>query len=92
MVECRDGLVDTSPYWVEDEYGGSALDLAPDELADRLRQAVARIGQGEPAPRPAVALAMSLGRDRKSDVKQLIAVSDALRASAPGSITKEAQC
>ncbi|MFJ1746387.1 hypothetical protein ACIOJD_09140 [Streptomyces sp. NPDC088116] len=92
MAAYRDGLVDTSPYWVNQADDSSALDLAPDELADRLCQAVARSGRGEPAPRPAVPLAMSLGRDRESDVRQLIAVSDALRASAPSAKTKETPC
>lgn len=81
IVECRDGLVDISPYLV-DEDDDSALGLAPTELAVRLRQAVATIGQGAPAPRPAVPLAMALGGDREADVRQLIAVSDALRQAA----------
>ncbi|AXG79073.1 MAB_1171c family putative transporter [Streptomyces paludis] len=81
IVECRDGLVDISPY-VVDEEDGALLDLDSAELAGRLREAVARIGQGDPAPRRAVPLAMALGSDRKSDVRQLIAVSDALRPAA----------
>ncbi|MGP3948501.1 MAB_1171c family putative transporter [Streptomyces sp. 7N604] len=81
IVECRDGLVDISPYLVDEEDDSSVLDLDAAELADRLRQAVTRIGQGDPAPRQAVPLAMSLGDDRESDVRQLIAVSDALHPS-----------
>lgn len=81
IVECRDGLVDISPYLVAED-DGAVLDLAPAELAVRLRQATAKIGQGAPAPRPAVPLAMSLGGDRDADVRQLIAVSDALRHTA----------
>jgi len=78
-VECRDGLLDISLYITS---GKQVLDLAPDELAVRLRQAVTRIGEGAPAPRQAVALAMSPGDDQDADVQQLIAVSDALRRAA----------
>lgn len=82
IVECRDGLVDISPYLVDEDDDSSVLDLDAPELADRLHQAVTRFGQGDPAPRQAVPLAMSLGGDRQSDVRQLIALSDALRPSA----------
>lgn len=81
IVECRDGLVDISPYLACSGDGNAVLELAPAELAARLRQAVAEIGQGDPAPRQAVPLAMALGGDRRSDVQQLIAVSDALRTA-----------
>ncbi|MFD6468970.1 MAB_1171c family putative transporter [Streptomyces goshikiensis] len=82
IVECRDGLVDISPHLLEPGEDGKLADVDAKELAARLQRASARIGQGVPAPRPAVALAMSLGSDRQSDVKQLIAVSDALRDAA----------
>ncbi|MFJ8385603.1 MAB_1171c family putative transporter [Streptomyces sp. NPDC094438] len=78
IVECRDGLVDISPYLAGDADERAPLDLDPAELAGRLRQAIARIGEGNPAPRQAMAVAMSLGGDRDADVRQLIAVSDAL--------------
>ncbi|MFF1420643.1 MAB_1171c family putative transporter [Streptomyces sp. NPDC058280] len=81
IVECRDGLVDISPYLLNED-DDDVLDLDSAELAARLRRASARIGQSLPAPRQAVPLAMALGGDRESDVKQLIAVSDALRAAA----------
>ncbi|MGW3163337.1 MAB_1171c family putative transporter [Streptomyces sp. NPDC001142] len=83
IVECRDGLVDISPYLLdEDEDESAVLSADPAELAARLRRAATRIGGGVPAPRPPIPLAMALGSDRRSDVKQLIAVSDALRAAA----------
>ncbi|MGW4883488.1 MAB_1171c family putative transporter [Streptomyces murinus] len=83
IVECRDGLVDISPYLLEeDEDGTTILGLSSAELADRLRRASARIGEGVPAPRQPIPLAMALGSDRQSDVEQLIAVSDALRSAA----------
>ncbi|MFD4337853.1 MAB_1171c family putative transporter [Streptomyces anulatus] len=81
IVECRDGLVDISPYLL-DEGDEAVLSVDSAQLASRLRRASARIEQGVPAPRPAVPLAMALGSDRQSDVKQLIAVADALRVAA----------
>ncbi|KOU84206.1 MAB_1171c family putative transporter [Kitasatospora sp. NPDC052868] len=82
IVECRDGLVDISPHLLDDGEDGGLLDIDAKELAARLHRASARIGDGVPAPRPPVPLAMALGSDRQSDVKQLIAVSDALRDAA----------
>ncbi|NJQ04059.1 MAB_1171c family putative transporter [Streptomyces lonarensis] len=81
IVECRDGLVNISPYLLEADET-TILNIDSAELADRLRRASARIGKGVPAPRPAVPIAMALGSDRESDVKQLIAVSDELRTAA----------
>ncbi|MFE3473825.1 MAB_1171c family putative transporter [Streptomyces bacillaris] len=82
IVECRDGLVDISPYLLDEGDDGTVLNIDSAELAARLRRASARIEKGVPAPRRAVPLAMALGSDRESDVKQLIAVSDELRAAA----------
>jgi hypothetical protein len=82
IVECRDGLVDISPYLLDEDDDSAVLSIDSTELAARLRRASARIGDGVPAPRRAVPLAMALGSDRQSDVKQLIAVSDALREAA----------
>ena len=82
IVECRDGLVDISPYLADDEVDGSALSRDPHELAARLRHAAEQLGEGTAAPRQAVPLAMALGDEREADVRQLIAVSDALRRAA----------
>ncbi|MFD4256235.1 MAB_1171c family putative transporter [Streptomyces sp. NPDC058534] len=82
IVECRDGLVDISPYLLDEGDDSTALNIDSTELAARLRRASARGEKGVPAPRRAVPLAMALGSDRESDVKQLIAVSDELRAAA----------
>ncbi|MFD3513287.1 MAB_1171c family putative transporter [Streptomyces sp. NPDC058672] len=82
IVECRDGLVDISPYLLDEGDDSTVLNIDSAELAARLRRASARIEKGAPAPRRAVPLAMALGSDRESDVKQLIAVSDELRAAA----------
>ncbi|MCX4549639.1 MAB_1171c family putative transporter [Streptomyces sp. NBC_01500] len=82
IVECRDGLVDISPYLVDGGGGETVRNLDPAEFASLLRQAAARVGQDDRTPRRAVPLPMALGNDRRSDVTQLIAVSDALRTSA----------
>lgn len=82
IVECRDGLVDISPHLLNEDDHNAVLHIDSAELAARLRQASARVGEGVPAPRRAVPLAMALGSDRQSDVAQLIAVSDALRDAA----------
>ncbi|MGX2994869.1 MAB_1171c family putative transporter [Streptomyces sp. JNUCC 64] len=82
IVECRDGLVDISPHLLDEGDDGGLLDVDARDLAARLHRAAARVGEGVPAPRPAVPLAMALGSDRQSDVRQLIAVSDALRDAA----------
>ncbi|MGW7292817.1 MAB_1171c family putative transporter [Streptomyces xiamenensis] len=76
IVECRDGLVNISPYLLTENEGAADISgLAPEELALRLHQAAARIG-GSPAHRQAVPVAMSLGPGRQADVEQLIAVSE----------------
>ncbi|MEU3616915.1 MAB_1171c family putative transporter [Streptomyces sp. NPDC006872] len=82
IVECRDGLVDISPYLVHGADGPGLLDLEPAQLARRLRVAVAMIENGAPAPGQAVALAVPEEADQNADVRQLIAVSDALRLTA----------
>ncbi|MFF3372025.1 MAB_1171c family putative transporter [Streptomyces sp. NPDC002680] len=82
IVECRDGLVDISPYVVGGEDGMGLLDLEPAQLAQRLLAATDMVKNDVPAPGQAVALAMSKGDGRDDDVRQLIAVSDALRLTA----------
>jgi hypothetical protein len=82
IVECRDGLVDISPYLAAVDEESDLLSLEPAELARRLRRASATIRQGTTAPARAVPLAKPKGDDRDSDVDQLIAVSEALRLTA----------
>ncbi|KUN02172.1 hypothetical protein AQI95_28925 [Streptomyces yokosukanensis] len=82
IVECRDGLVDISPYLVDGQDETDLLRLEPVELARRLRRASAAIRQGVQVPPRAVPLAVPQGDDRDSDVEQLIAVSEALRLTA----------
>lgn len=81
IVECRDGLVDVSPYLLDALDGTEVLDLPPAVLAERLRHAVKAIGTGALVPRSAVPLAVPKESNREADVRQLIAVSDALRVS-----------
>jgi hypothetical protein len=82
IVECRDGLVDISPYLGYTVEDTEVLDLDPAELAERLRWAASTIGKGSLAPRQAVPLAVPRADDREADVRQLIEVSDALRLPA----------
>ncbi|GAA3828287.1 MAB_1171c family putative transporter [Streptomyces phyllanthi] len=82
IVECRDGLVDISPYLADAGEDIEVLDLPPAVLAQRLRRNVHTVGKRALAPRSAVPLAVPKEADREADVRQLIAVSDALRLSA----------
>ncbi|MEU2774638.1 MAB_1171c family putative transporter [Streptomyces sp. NPDC007162] len=82
IVECRDGLVDISPYVVHEWEGINVLDLGPTQLAERLRTAADMVKQGVPAPGPAVALAVPRGDGTDADVRQLLAVSENLRRAA----------
>lgn len=82
VVECRDGLVRISAYLHDHNTGGALLDMAPEALAEHLRNAATAVGQGIPEPRRAIALAMPHRDDRDTDVQQLVALSNALRAKA----------
>ncbi|MFI1953138.1 MAB_1171c family putative transporter [Streptomyces xinghaiensis] len=82
IVECRDGLVDISPYLGYTAEDIEVLGVDPAELAQRLRHAASTIGKGALAPRRAVPLAMPQDDNREADVRQLVAVSDALRLPA----------
>ncbi|MFF7166838.1 MAB_1171c family putative transporter [Streptomyces sp. NPDC008086] len=87
IVECRDGLVDISPYLFREGEGADLRRLEAAELARRLRRAYDAIKQGAPAPTtPPRALKQGNDQDsavnRDADVAQLIAVSDALRLTA----------
>lgn len=76
VIECRDGLVRISPAL----RGAGAVsvleDLPPDDLARRLRRAC-RSGPAL-STRPAHRVAIP-GQDRRSEVAQLMALSDAVR-------------
>ncbi|HEV3361917.1 MAG TPA: MAB_1171c family putative transporter [Pseudonocardiaceae bacterium] len=80
VIECRDGLVRVSPYLAglgEPEPPGE-LD-APGRLADALREALRARAAGEPVAGPAMPVAVPEGDGLDADVKQLVALSRALR-------------
>ncbi|MGW1976488.1 MAB_1171c family putative transporter [Streptomyces sp. NPDC001889] len=87
IVECRDGLVRISPYLHPSGQDTAALDLhRPEILAQQLRTAAEAVKAGAPAPRQAIPLAMPQDDDRDADVRQLVALSNALNnhpATAP---------
>lgn len=83
IVECRDGLVEISSYLPAAVEGvGGLLADGPETAARQLRDAVDAhrhaSGQSEPA-RPLAAIPRQ--RSRESDVQELLALADALRAS-----------
>ncbi|MFE1820800.1 MAB_1171c family putative transporter [Streptomyces anulatus] len=78
IVEIRDGLLHISPHLLDGGDGTLNTSTSSAELAARLRRASTRTGEGSLTPRRAVPLAMALGSDRKADVRQLVAISDAL--------------
>ncbi|MEV3853131.1 MAB_1171c family putative transporter [Streptomyces sp. NPDC050095] len=84
LVECRDGLVQISPYFVDDRAD------APEHLAQRLRAAVQAHQSAAAVPTPARPLGIpqqrSLDsiprqRSRDADVQELLILADALRVS-----------
>ncbi|MFI9078306.1 MAB_1171c family putative transporter [Streptomyces sioyaensis] len=82
IVECRDGLVQISPYLhaPNAKGSGSVLELEPSEtLAEHVRRAVQARKQGVPAPGRPIPLAVPQGDNRDADVRQLVALSNALR-------------
>ncbi|HEU5471432.1 MAG TPA: MAB_1171c family putative transporter [Actinophytocola sp.] len=75
VIECRDGLVRVSPY------------LAPFgelPLARRLRGALAAHAAGVPAPTRAIPVAVPRGEGLDADVRELVALSDALGGTQKG--------
>ncbi|SMF77003.1 MAB_1171c family putative transporter [Streptomyces sp. Amel2xC10] len=84
-IECRDGLVRISPYLAELE---APLDpsapLPPGRAAVHLREALAAYTAGAPVPGRAIAVALPGGHDLDDDVRQLVALSDALRTYQEG--------
>ncbi|MCX5535158.1 hypothetical protein OG785_31975 [Streptomyces sp. NBC_00006] len=84
IVECRDGLVEISPYLAPAGEGGDQL-LAQDShhlAAQRLRDAVhAHLnGAAKPASAPPLT-AIPRQRSREADIQELLALSDALRSA-----------
>ncbi|MTE21680.1 hypothetical protein F0L17_21715 [Streptomyces sp. TRM43335] len=81
VIECRDGLVRVSPYLAAlDEEGGGPADVSPGELAPRLREALRAHAEGRPATGSAVPVVVPDEGDLDADVRQLVALSRALRS------------
>ncbi|SFP71112.1 hypothetical protein SAMN05421810_103165 [Amycolatopsis arida] len=76
VIECRDGLVRLSPYLPGDE---PATD--PVELAHRLRAALRSRAEGRAVRPRAVALAVPMSDALEDDVRELAALSRALRTA-----------
>ncbi|WP_199185785.1 MAB_1171c family putative transporter [Streptomyces carminius] len=95
-IECRDGLVRVSPYLADPGRdggtGGGAGDGSgtpesadgPEELARRLRRALRAHAEGRPVATSAVPLVIPDRGDLDADVRQLVALSRALRSTAAG--------
>ncbi|MFB7645711.1 MAB_1171c family putative transporter [Streptomyces sp. NPDC056084] len=87
VVECRDGLVQVSPYLSVNDTRGTVLDSAPPEvLARSLRHALAAGAPGASGtvePVAAVPLALPSRQGPDADVEQLVALADALRGTTP---------
>ncbi|MFF9409864.1 MAB_1171c family putative transporter [Streptomyces anandii] len=82
VIECRDGLVRISPHLVPaaDGIAQDQTEMA-DDLADQLYAAL-HSGPRAAAPARAVAVAMPRTQSLEDDVRQLVALSDAVRRRA----------
>lgn len=79
-AECRDCLVRLSPYLLDHAPDGATLDTAPpDVLAARLRKAADAARRGTPVQTRAIPVATPHHEHRDDDVRELVALSNALR-------------
>ncbi|MFI0818296.1 MAB_1171c family putative transporter [Streptomyces sp. NPDC021098] len=79
-AECRDCLVRLSPYLLDHAPDGATLDTAPpDVLAARLRKAADAARRGTPVQTRAMPVATPHHEHRDDDVRELVALSNALR-------------
>jgi hypothetical protein len=83
VIECRDGLVRVSPYLAD--LGEPGLDT-PVRLAGALREALRARAEGAPVTGPAMPIAVPDGDGLEADVRQLVALSKALRS--PAAVTQ----
>ncbi|QQC92081.1 MAB_1171c family putative transporter [Streptomyces alfalfae] len=84
VIECRDGLVRVSPYIAQIASAeGHSAGLGLDVAARHLPAALHAHAAGDPAPSQAVPVALPGGDDLEDDVRQLTALSDALRTARP---------
>ncbi|MBT2454174.1 MAB_1171c family putative transporter [Streptomyces sp. ISL-86] len=82
VIECRDGLVLIGPYLTALRAGATtADDAALKRVAERLDEAERSCPHAGTGPERAMALAIPQHRDRDADVRQLLQLSDALRAA-----------
>lgn len=81
VIECRDGLVRVSPYLagLGEPQAAGELDQ-PVLLANALREALRARAAGEPVAGPAMPVAVPDGDGLDDDVRQLVALSKALRS------------
>ncbi|HZG06197.1 MAG TPA: MAB_1171c family putative transporter [Streptomyces sp.] len=91
VIECRDGLVRVSPYLaaLDRDSGtgagtGGPVDADPRELARRLREALRAHAAGRPVSTSAVPVVVPDEGDLDADVRQLVALSRALRSVEAG--------
>ncbi|MEC4020240.1 MAB_1171c family putative transporter [Streptomyces sp. H27-D2] len=82
IIECRDGLVQISPYLAPQRHNAVAsATTTPERVAQRLRDITHPRERGAPGPEPQPSLALPSRRDRDADVQQLLSLSDALRTT-----------
>lgn len=82
-AECRDCLVRLSPYLLDHPPGSATLDsIPPDVLATRLRKAADAAGRGVSVQTRAMPVAAPHHEHRDDDVRELVALSNALRETA----------
>ncbi|MFF3510805.1 MAB_1171c family putative transporter [Streptomyces sp. NPDC002573] len=78
VIECRDGLVRISPY-LADLGAHDVGQRSPAAFAEHLRTALQTQAAGSSARSTAVPIAMPHNDDLDADVRELVALSDALR-------------
>ncbi|MFF4508944.1 MAB_1171c family putative transporter [Streptomyces sp. NPDC001401] len=83
-IECRDGLVRISPYVTASDDAGIRTSQ---ELSDGLRRALRARAAGLPASANAVPIAVPEDASLEADVRELVALSDALRTERPNGET-----
>ncbi|MFE0256168.1 MAB_1171c family putative transporter [Streptomyces sp. NPDC059010] len=84
VIECRDGLVRISPYLASLQGDADARACrSPAEFSARLRQALRASAESEPVLAAAIPIAVPDEPSLDADVRELIALSDALRTAQP---------
>lgn len=82
VIECRDGLVRISPYLADlGAYGDGDGETSLVAVAEYLRTALQTYASGGSATSTAVPIALPHGDDLDADVRQLVALADAVRSA-----------